>query len=559
MVRSWTCPVSEHATGTAIAAAHKVAALLEVARAADRRGTPHDVLWAVWEASGLAAEWQAASAAGGIRGAVADADLDAVVALFDAAARFAERLPHGSTWLFLDSLAGQEIAGDTLAARAPRGESVTVLTAHKSKGLEWDLVAVAGVQEGTWPDLRQRGSLLGMDELVDVVAGRDTGSAADAAAVAATARLLAEERRLFYVAVTRARTSLLVTAVGAEDAEERPSRFLAELAGEDIEIERVEGGKHRWLSLPALTADLRRATADTGLPASVRAAAAGQLANLAAVGVRGASPRHWYALTELTAPGQRITGSVRISPSRVESFTRCGLRWLLEAAVGAGSPGTAQHLGVVIHAAAALAAEGADDGEVAKRIDELWQHLDFGSSWYSSRQRRQADAMVRKFLDWHRNNPRELVAVEQKLEAALGDITITGRVDRLERDADGAAIVVDLKTGTRPSDGDLDRNPQLGVYQLAVLLGAFEQLGLTEPGGAELVHVGKAALTASVRVQAQRGLRDDPEPEWARHLVETVAEGMAGPVFTATANPGCRVCPVASCCPVDERGGQVLP
>jgi len=555
----WPDSAAEHATGTAIAAAHKVAALLEVARAADRRGTPHDVLWAVWEASGLAAEWQAASAAGGIRGAVADADLDAVVALFDAAARFAERLPHGSTWLFLDSLAGQEIAGDTLAARAPRGESVTVLTAHKSKGLEWDLVAVAGVQEGTWPDLRQRGSLLGMDELVDVVAGRDTGSAADAAAVAATARLLAEERRLFYVAVTRARTSLLVTAVGAEDAEERPSRFLAELAGEDIEIERVEGGKHRWLSLPALTADLRRATADTGLPASVRAAAAGQLANLAAVGVRGASPRHWYALTELTAPGQRITGSVRISPSRVESFTRCGLRWLLEAAVGAGSPGTAQHLGVVIHAAAALAAEGADDGEVAKRIDELWQHLDFGSSWYSSRQRRQADAMVRKFLDWHRNNPRELVAVEQKLEAALGDITITGRVDRLERDADGAAIVVDLKTGTRPSDGDLDRNPQLGVYQLAVLLGAFEQLGLTEPGGAELVHVGKAALTASVRVQAQRGLRDDPEPEWARHLVETVAEGMAGPVFTATANPGCRVCPVASCCPVDERGGQVLP
>ena len=92
-----------------------------------------------------------------------------------------------------------------------------------------------------------------------------------------------------------------------------------------------------------------------------------------------------------------------------------------------------------------------------------------------------------------------------------------------------------------------------------MLLGAFEQLGLTEPGGAELVHVGKAALKASVRVQAQRSLRDDPDPDWARQLVETVAEGMTGPVFTATANPGCRVCPVASCCPVDERGGQVAP
>jgi hypothetical protein len=62
-----------------------------------------------------------------------------------------------------------------------------------------------------------------------------------------------------------------------------------------------------------------------------------------------------------------------------------------------------------------------------------------------------------------------------------------------------------------------------------------------------------------VRVQGQRALRDDPDPDWAAGLVETVAAGMAGPVFLATANPGCRVCPVAASCPVDERGGQVLP
>jgi len=551
-----------------VAAAARVAALLRVAREADQHGTPHEVLWAVWDASGLARQWQAASAAGGVRGAIADADLDAVVALFDAAARFSARLPHGSTQLFLDGLAGQEIAGDTLAERAPRTDAVSVLTAHRAKGLEWDLVVVAGVQEGTWPDVRQRGSLLGMDELIDVVAGRGepAGSvpggqaAAAAAAAASAARLLAEERRLFYVAVTRARRELVVTAVGAEDSEEQPSRFLTELAGDEIEIERVSGTERRWLSLPALTADLRRAAADAGLPAQVRSAAAHQLARLAAAGVRGASPRQWYALTELTAAGEAIRGSVQISPSRVETFTKCGLRWLLEAAVGVRSPGVAQHLGIVIHAAAALAAEGADDGEVAKRVDELWQHLDFGSSWYSARQRTQAEAMVTKFLDWHRRNPRELVAVEQQLRISMGEITITGQVDRLERDEDGTAIVVDLKTGTsRPSDSDLDRNPQLGVYQLAVLLGAFEQFGLAEPGGAELVQVGKAGLKASVRVQAQRGLRGDPDPEWARELVETVAAGMAGPVFRATANPGCRVCPVASSCPVDERGGQVTP
>ena len=138
---------------------------------------------------------------------------------------------------------------------------------------------------------------------------------------------------------------------------------------------------------------------------------------------------------------------------------------------------------------------------------------------------------------------------------------ITGRVDRLERDDDGSAVVVDLKTGTsKPPDGELDRNPQLGVYQLAVLLGAFEELGLTEPGGAELVQVGKAGLTATGPGAAPAGARrSDPDPGWAQELVETVAAGMAGPVFAATVNPGCRVCPVAACCPVHERGGQVTP
>ena len=251
----------------------------------------------MWEASGLAGQWQAASAAGGSRGAVADADLDAVVALFDAAARFTARLPQGSTLLFADGLSGQEIAGDTLSARSPRDDSVAVLTAHKSKGLEWDLVVVAGVQEGSWPDLRQRGSLLGMDELVDVVAGRGPGPAADAAAAAAGARLLAEERRLFYVAVTRARRFLVVTAVGADDTEERPSRFLAG-AGLRRGRDRARHRKSRSpLAVPPGPGQ-RTCAGPRRTPASlteVRAAAAGQLARAGRRrGARGASPRHWW-------------------------------------------------------------------------------------------------------------------------------------------------------------------------------------------------------------------------------------------------------------------------
>jgi superfamily I DNA/RNA helicase/RecB family exonuclease len=555
----------------------RVAGLLAAARAAIAvGGNAEDVLWAIWDSSGLAEQWQRAAVAGGPAGAAADRDLDAVLALFDKAAHFVDTMPPGAPGLFADSLAGQEIVGDTLAERAAREDCVRVLTAHRSKGLEWDVVVVAGVQEETWPDLRLRGSLLGVEELAEAarhglagagrVGARDGGPGADVDAAMLSAKLLAEERRLFYVAASRARRLLVVTAAGGEDTDQRPSRFLTELAGDEIEIQRVSGGgdrAHRWLSLPALVADLRRAAADTARPPEVRHGAAAQLARLAAAGARGAHPREWYALTELSEAGPIVAGgeAVRLSPSQVESFTRCGLRWLLEAAVGAGHTDVLRHLGTVIHAAAVLAATGASEQAVADRIDEIWHHLDFGGAWYSAKQRALAERMVHRFLDWHTANPRELVAVEQGFKVRIGQVEITGKVDRLESDESGRAVVVDLKTGaSAPREDELDRHPQLGVYQLAVLLGAFEELGLAEPGGAELVQVGKAAgVTARAKVQRQGALAEDAEPGWVKDLVETVAAGMAGPVFEARVNPGCRTCPVASCCPVNPEGEQVTP
>src|SRR5690606_18292077 len=209
------------------APARRVAGLLQVAReaAAAPGTTPEAVLWAVWQASGLAQEWSEDA----VRQEAADRDLDAVVALFDTAAQFSHRLPGAGLAAFLDHLQSQELPGDSLAPVAERGEAVRLLTVHAAKGLEWDVVAVPGVQEGVWPDLRLRGSLLGADQLVDLHAGRELDQ------VGRMAALLDEERRLFYVAVTRARRALLVTAVAAtsvgEHQPEEPSRFLRELAG----------------------------------------------------------------------------------------------------------------------------------------------------------------------------------------------------------------------------------------------------------------------------------------------------------------------------------------
>jgi superfamily I DNA/RNA helicase/RecB family exonuclease len=552
--------------------AYAVANALEAVRrsAAAPEATIEDVLWALWCATDLADRWAEESARGGARGATADRDLDAVVALFETAARFVDRMPGARAEIFVDHILGQELPGDSLAPSADRGAAVRILTAHAAKGLEWDVVVVSGVQEGLWPDLRLRGSVMGAERLVDFVAGRagtparpdqpaGAGLGAAAGVASQTAALLDEERRLFYVAASRARRRLIVTAVHSGDGEEQPSRFLTEIVpGDGTEPEPTR--LPRALTLSALVAELRAALLDEASSPERQAAAAAQLRRLADAGVPGAHPRDWWGLSALSdaRPLNDDGEPVRVTPSTVELVQRCSLRWLLERHGGSEAPSPEQGVGNLVHEAAMLATDATvDRAELVAYVTGRFAEIELSARWLAGREQDRAEKMITKLMGYLASNPRRLAAIERDFLVQIDEnIQVKGRVDRLEIDEQGRLVVIDLKTGktTSVKTGEILEHPQLGVYQAAVEAGAFPELG-DETGGAALVQLG--TTHAGAQEQTQPPLDEAADPGWARDLVRQTATTMAASTFHAVVNKKCRSCPVKRSCPVSGQGRQV--
>ncbi|MEU3825919.1 UvrD-helicase domain-containing protein [Streptomyces sp. NPDC029080] len=535
-------------------------------------GTAEEALWDLWEGTPWPARLERAARRGGAAGRNADRDLDAVCALFATAARAEERTGGRGALNFLEEIEAEDIAADTLTRRAVRPDAVRVMTAHRSKGLEWRLVVVAGVQEGLWPDLRRRGSLLEADRI-----GRD-----GLAEPLTPGALLAEERRLFYVAATRARERLVVTAVKAPaDDGDQPSRFLTELG---VEPRDVTGRPRRPLAVAALVAELRATTVDPHATAALREAAARRLARLAALAdedgrplVPAAHPYRWWGMfepTESKVPLRDRDQPVVLSGSALDQLANtCALQWFLGREVKADAPATtAQGFGNVVHVLADEVASGrtpADLDVLMERLDSVWNALAFDAPWKSQQEKDNARVALERFLNWHvlAQAGRTPVASEQDfdvtLEAGDYEVRIRGQMDRVETDAEGRAYVVDFKTGKQaPTAREVERHPQLAVYQLAVREGAVDTAfdGVRpEPGGAELVHLRQGAAKRDggeslPKVQTQ----EPPAGEWVGELLATAAGKVLDERFTPSAGQHCTHCAFRAACSARPEGRHVV-
>ncbi|MEL4506051.1 ATP-dependent DNA helicase [Luteococcus sp. H138] len=545
--------------------------LAQVGGVISRGGTAQVALWQLWSGTRWPQLLRQQALAGDDGSGRAHRDMDAVCALFDLAARESQLMGDKGVRALVAEVSGQQIPADNSRESDLQDRGVRLVTAHRAKGEQWPLVVVVGVQEGSWPNLTRRGTLLEPDRITpDGVLPPSP-----------TSGVLAEERRLFHLACSRASDTLVVCAVeGVEGEGDQPSRFLGELG---VEVEHVLGRSRRAMTLPALVAELRRVSTDPTQAPDLREAAAARLARLAderdAAGralVPSANPGSWWGVSDYSRAEQPVAepgAPISLSGSQVEALLDCPRQWFLARQARAEAQrGSAASLGSVVHVLAqhAMSDDLAAD-EMAEHLDEVWQQIRFDAQWLSSSERVEAESALERFTAWaEAAESREVLGVEvaftTRIEVDGEVVEVRGSVDRLERDSQGRLRIVDFKTGRHvPTQARVDQMDQLGLYQLAAQQGAFDHLapGERRVGGAELVYLRKQdGQLPWPKVLSQPPLDEAPpvegHPTWVHEHLARAARTIRDEDFPASRCERCQFCPFALSCPATRTAEEVV-
>lgn len=587
-----------------LAAKAKVAQAINEALAKERSEGLEALVWGAWQASGKAQYWRQLALdieADSLLRQRADHDLDVVISLFKRLEVWSERNPSAPGQQFLDELEAQQVASDSVAALGARPQGVSVLTVAACAGRQWEFVAVLGIDDGVWPNLRLRDSLTQTGLLTDIVSQRiaDTVNLAsltaslDPQALAqARAQICSDEMRLLVAAMSRANSQLWLGAVNG--GEQGPSSFFNYLSRQSaIPVEPIQpGGAY---TLRGLVATLRRQLMldlkhNNGAQAPQIAAL---LAALAQRGVPGADPRSWLgiagasqflidlpaqlesqdrlgtqvathavvALKKLQA--QRVNQArqrgARLSPSDVENIETCPLRWYLQRHGGSPASSSAQQIGALIHW---LAQQGQEHGLSREQLLDLFYRerssLQLPGGWYGRQENQRVEKMVENLALYLANSPANMqvevecpvrAQVELEVDGAPLKIKISGRADRLEHTSQGIDVI-DFKTGASVDSAGAQTNAQLATYRVAL-----QARGENVHGGA-LIMLGKENKKAQVDALTYPGSRElapsdylETGQGWDTDLISAAARDSLGPSYQARTGEHCRHCAYQDFCP----------
>jgi len=455
--------------------------------------------------------------------------------------------------------------------------AVQMMTVHAAKGLEFPIVFVASVARQRFPHREERPVIQFPDELRKGPPPPPNIH-------------VQEERRLFYVAMTRARERLYISSVTGPRSK-KPSAFIEDLLSDpavrarDIEIIAVpETGIGLAPPSPAGVSPGRTDSVPTKVLLSEKEKYPSQQRSLFENASKSSyvhPPLQDWAGAPV-APGCSPAdstvvsdGRIRLSATAIEDYRECPLRFkfghFLRIPTG---PQAALTFGNVMHRAVRRYFELRKSREVSfSEIEEFyvaaWKDVGFEDSYQEQSYRKAGLEQLRGFVE-QQNCLRleaDRISTEQRFSLDLGDILLDGRIDEITPlgPPDGAAgaleaagagngaenergkkqgmppvELVDYKTGKPRKPVDAEKSLQLSVYALA----ARRQLQL------DPVRLTFYNLTNNQSVSATRTEHD---LEVAEELIREVAGRIRAQKFDPTPGFVCKRCDFFSICPVHEE------
>jgi DNA helicase-2/ATP-dependent DNA helicase PcrA len=378
----------------------------------------------------------------------------------------------------------------------PDREAVRVLTVHRAKGLEFDTVFVCGLVDGRFP-VRSRPAVLSLPgELLRDAAAED--------------KALAEERRLFYVAITRARNELVLTSHEAGRrgrGRRRPSVFIAEA-----------------IDAPAIGLDGAEANGESVSDV------------LARVLLPAAEPEG----------SARTDQPLQLSYSQIDEFQTCPERYRLRYDIGIPTPphhalsyGSAIHTAIAEFHAAQSRGQTLTDDELVEALQNAWQPDGFLSRDHEDARFAAGADALRRFRAQQIASGALPAAVERPFSFRMGRDEIRGRIDRIDESETGT-VITDYKSSAvadqKRADAKARDSLQLQVYALA----HQAQTG-SLPQRVQL-HFVESGLIGSAAVDQKR-------IEQARQKVLDTANAIRERKFEPKPSPiACGYCPFRAIC-----------
>ncbi len=412
--------------------------------------------------------------------------------------------------------AGAEIALE----EEPADDAVQLMTVHAAKGLEFPHVFVMQLANGDFP-ARPRSAVLEFPEAL-MKEEKPKGDFR-----------IQEERRLFYVALTRARRHLTLTAV--LNQRKKPSPFLDDIL-QDPRTKRVD-----TLQLSPKVAVPRTEDAAGSPPAD---ASQPQLFGSAAAATRAYSQVALWA--KAYHPPQ--PEPLQLSASAIDTYEMCPMKyqfqqtWRLR-----GGPQAAMTFGNVMHItirefiAELRKRRGISFADVEAIFNREWPAAGFRDSFQEEEYRKAGREQLEAFYRTASAAPPDVLAQEKTFELPLEpNVVITGRIDQINKLGAHAAEIVDYKTGNPKDQKSAEKSLQLGLYAMA----ARDVLGLDPE---RLVFYN---LTTN---EAVATARDKKALDKAAGKVAEVADRIRAADFPAKPGYACRYCDFKPLCPAHEQ------